>query len=109
MPVKVVVPDLSPSAVKGEKLFAANCAGCHGVNAAGSDKGPPLVHDIYNPGHHADQSFVMATRFGVRQHHWPYGNMPAQSQVNETDVRAIIQYVRELQTANGIKYKAHTM
>jgi len=108
-PVKVMVPEFSQQAEQGAKVFAANCASCHGVNAAGTEKGPPLVHDIYNPGHHADEAFIRATRFGVRQHHWPYGNMPAQPQISETDVRAIIEYVRELQTANGIKYRPHNM
>jgi mono/diheme cytochrome c family protein len=109
IPIKVVVPELSQTAQEGERIFAANCAGCHGVNAAGSKKGPPLVHDIYNPGHHADQAFILAARLGVRQHHWPFGNMPAQPQVSETDIRAIIEYVRDLQTANGIKFRAHKM
>ena len=93
----------------GEKAFAANCAPCHGVNASGTDHGPPFVHDIYNPGHHPDAAFFYAARYGVRQHHWPYGDMPPQPQVSEEQVRTIVQYVRELQVANGIKFRKHTM
>lgn len=107
--VNVSVPQLSQLAQAGEKAFAANCAKCHGNNAAGTDHGPPFVHDIYNPGHHADMAFFYAARYGVRQHHWPYGDMPAQPQVSESDVRAIVQYVRELQVANGITFRPHTM
>jgi mono/diheme cytochrome c family protein len=107
--VRVTVPDLSPLALKGGEAFAANCATCHGVNAAGTKQGPPLVHDIYNPGHHADEAFVFAARYGVRRHHWPYGDMPAQPQVSEADLTTIIQYVRELQVANGITYRPHNM
>ena len=107
--VAVKVPPLSEPARRGKTAFDANCAACHGNNAAGSDKAPPLVHDIYNPGHHADPAFVIAARQGVKRHHWPYGDMPAQPQVSDADLAVIIQYVRELQRANGITYRPHNM
>ena len=107
--VRVTVPDLSVLAQKGENAFAANCAKCHGVNGSGTTQGPPLVHDIYNPGHHADEAFFFAARNGVRQHHWPYGNMAPLPQLGESELRAIVQYVRELQAANGIAFRPHTM
>ncbi len=107
--VAVAVPQLSEIALKGKQAFDSVCADCHGANAAGTDKGPPLVHDIYNPGHHPDEAFLVAARFGVRQHHWPYGNMPAQPQMSQDEVVTIIKYVRELQAANGITYRPHTM
>jgi mono/diheme cytochrome c family protein len=102
-------PALSAAAVTGKSLFEANCAGCHGLKGAGTEKGPPLVHDIYNPGHHSDGAFFLAAKLGVRQHHWPYGDMPPQRQVSEDQAAAIIQYVRELQAANGIAYRPHRM
>lgn len=107
--VDVTVPELSDGAKMGEKTFTAVCAQCHGMNASGSAKGPPLVHDIYNPGHHADGAFYMAVKRGVKAHHWPFGNMPAQPSVSERQVGEIVQYVRELQKANGIRYRKHTM
>ena len=107
--VEVTEPELSALAAKGKPLFEANCATCHGMRASGTEKGPPLVHDIYNPGHHADPAFFSAAKFGVRQHHWPYGNMPPQPQVSEDQVAAIVRYVREVQIANGIKYRPHHM
>ena len=107
--VAVKVPALSKTARRGEESFSKNCAACHGVNASGTQKGPPLVHDIYNPGHHADGAFLMAARRGVRRHHWPFGNMPPQPQVTDEELKAITQYVRELQTANGIFYRQHRM
>lgn len=108
-PVPVRVPELSASAALGQKTFNQNCAACHGVNAAGSDRGPPLVHDIYNPGHHTDAAFYLAAQRGTRQHHWRFGNMPPQPQVSRKQVSAIIRFVRELQRANGIKYEKHQM
>ncbi len=107
--VDVRVPELSALAIEGRNAFDANCAKCHGKNASGSDKGPPLVHDLYNPGHHGDNAFVTAAKRGVRRHHWPFGNMPRQPQVSDAQLTAIIKYVRELQVANGIATKPHNM
>lgn len=103
------VSDLSAIGISGRAAFEANCAACHGLKAAGTDKGPPLVHDIYNSGHHSEGTFFLAARLGVRQHHRPYGDMPPQRQVTEQQVAAIVQYVRELQAANGIRYQPHRM
>jgi len=105
----VVVPKLSALAARGKSAFDANCASCHGANAAGADNGPPFVHDIYNPGHHSDRAFYLAARQGVRRHHWPFGDMPPQPQVTDEELTAIVRYVRELQEANGIFYHPHTM
>jgi mono/diheme cytochrome c family protein len=103
------VPELSELASRGKSAFDTNCAACHGANGSGSDKGPPLVHDTYNPGHHPDAAFLSAAKRGVRQHHWRFGNMPPQSQVSDEELAAIIRYVRELQEANGIFYRQHIM
>lgn len=107
--VAVKVPDLTPVARSGKRAFDDNCAACHGVNGAGTDQGPPLVHSIYNPGHHADASFLAAAQRGVPRHHWNFGDMPAQPQVSRRQIEVIIRYVRELQEANGIFYKRHMM
>ena len=101
--VGVKVPELTGVAVAGEQLYNANCASCHGANAAGRDGvAPPLVHKIYEPNHHGDQSFILAAQRGVRAHHWPFGNMPPVTGATEGDVRKIVAYVRTLQRANGI-------
>ena len=107
--VNVQVPPLSEIATRGKAAFDANCAPCHGANASGTDKGPPLVHVIYNSGHHADGAFFLAAKLGVRQHHWRFGNMPPQPQVTEEQLAAIVRYVRELQVANGITSRPHRM
>lgn len=100
---EVVVPKIVGLAKAGETLFNANCAACHGQNAAGNDgAGPPLVHIIYEPNHHSDQAFYMAAQNGVRQHHWTFGNMQPVKTVSREDIGNIIVYVRTLQSANGI-------
>lgn len=100
----VMVPDnISTDAQKGKQIFDANCAACHGPNAAGQkNTAPPLVHVIYEPSHHGDESFQRAVSLGVRQHHWPFGNMPPVEGLTRGDVTLIIAYIRELQRANGI-------
>lgn len=103
-----VMPALSAEAQEGERYFNAVCAACHGQNGLGTTQGPPLVHDIYNPGHHADMAFLMAAQNGVRAHHWRFGNMPPQ-QVTRGEVARIVTYIRELQQANGITYSPHSM
>ena len=60
------------------------------------------MHRYYEPGHHADETFRRAARFGVRAHHWRFGDMPPVDGLTDADVKAITAYVRELQQANGI-------
>lgn len=101
--VETTIPELSPVAVKGEALFNENCAACHNNNAGGREGvGPPLVHKIYEPSHHGDESFQLAAKNGVRAHHWQFGDMPRVEGISRADVSTIITYVRELQRANGI-------
>jgi len=92
----------STAGMAGEALFNQKCAVCHGLQAAGSPQGPPLVHRYYEPGHHSDMSFVLAVRRGVRAHHWRFGNMPPVPGVSDADIQAIVAYVRALQRAKGI-------
>ena len=95
---------LSARAQAGRKTYDANCASCHGRDAAGQQGvAPPLVHVIYEPGHHGDESFQRAVARGVRAHHWRFGNMPPVEGLSRRDVAAIVAYVRELQRANGIR------
>ena len=64
---------------------------------------PPLVHIIYEPGHHGDESFQRAVALGVRAHHWRFGNMAPVEGLTREDVALIVAYIRELQRANGIE------
>ena len=102
--VKIEVPgQLSEIAMLGKQAFDIKCASCHGENAVGQDGvAPPLVHKIYEPKHHGDESYQRAVAMGVRAHHWKFGNMPAIEGLTRADVKAIIAYVRELQQYNGI-------
>ena len=102
--VQVKVPALSAEAQGGAQLFEANCSQCHGRNGAGQDgSGPPLIHKIYEPSHHGDISFLRAVQFGVRAHHWTFGDMAPVDGVSTRQAGQIITYMREVQRANGIE------
>jgi len=88
---------------EGERLFNDTCARCHGAEAAGTDAGPPLVHIVYEPNHHADIAFQRAVALGAPAHHWRFGNMPPVPGVDEAAVERITAYVRWLQRRAGIE------
>jgi mono/diheme cytochrome c family protein len=96
-------PPPTPAALEsGEALFGEHCQQCHGEAARGTDQGPPLVHKIYEPSHHADFAFLRAVQFGVAAHHWRFGNMPPVTGVTRQQITEIVGYVRWLQREAGI-------
>ena len=91
-----------PDPARGQELFAANCAACHGEGAQGTEAGPPLLHEYYVPSHHSDESFQAAVARGVQPHHWDFGAMPPVAGLSRDDVADIVAYVRRLQREAGI-------
>ncbi|MFA9444667.1 cytochrome c [Egicoccus sp. AB-alg6-2] len=87
---------------RGEELFQANCALCHGPQGQGTNNGPPLVHEVYEPGHHSDASFHRAVEQGVAAHHWDFGDMPPIGGLDTAQVDDIVAWVRERQREAGI-------
>ena len=101
--VNVTIPPNLEAVAEGLLAFNENCAACHGENASGSNgNGPPLIHKIYEPGHHGDMAFILAAKNGTRAHHWKFGDMPPVEDISDTEIKKIIAYVRKLQRANGI-------
>ncbi|WP_051207563.1 c-type cytochrome [Saccharospirillum impatiens] len=100
--VDVVVEGLSDNAQTGQRMFNQTCASCHGLNAEGSEAGPPLIHSIYNAGHHSNKAFYRAVTQGSRQHHWSFGDMPPQPTVGFTQMTFILAFIREVQVVNDI-------
>jgi len=96
-------PGLMPNPTAGKKLFEARCAQCHGADLRGSKEGPPLLHRIYEPSHHADIAFQIAAKYGTRQHHWNFGDMKPVEGVSADDVAHITAYVRYQQREAGIR------
>ncbi len=96
-------PARAPDVDKGAELYAASCALCHGERGIGTQTGSPLVHIIYEPGHHPDASFRNAVKNGVAAHHWSFGNMPPRPELSDGDIDDVIAYVRALQREAGIE------
>ncbi|MDP6591423.1 MAG: cytochrome c [Alphaproteobacteria bacterium] len=101
--IAVKLPELTPEAQAGAQTFIKNCSQCHGMIGGGTDKGPPLIHRIYEPNHHGDFAFFRAVQQGTPAHHWPYGDMAPLPNVSEAEVTAIVKFIREVQRANGIE------
>ena len=92
-----------PELAQGKTLFEQNCSVCHGPAGDGTAQGPPLVHIIYEPNHHADAAFILAARNGVRAHHWRFGDMAPLPGVTDAMVHEIVGYIRWLQRQVGIE------
>lgn len=101
--VVIKMPPIEGNAAIGQRIFENACVVCHGTNAVGIEgAGPPLIHVIYEPSHHADESFRRAVAMGVKSHHWRFGDMPPVEGLTRGDVAMVIAYIREIQRANGI-------
>ncbi len=87
----------------GQSIYASRCILCHGKSGTGSKQGPPLVHNIYRPDHHSDYSIERAIKFGVRSHHWGFGNMPPVSGMSPEDIQHVTAYIRQEQIRAGIR------
>lgn len=93
--------DANPEA--GRTLYIQNCSACHGVDLRGTDTGPSFLSIVYEPGHHPDVAFQLAVTRGVQPHHWPFGPMAPVPGLDETDVAAIVAYVRDVQQQEGFE------
>lgn len=92
-----------PAAIEaGGELYAANCATCHGSELQGTATGPPFLHTIYAPNHHADEAFQRAVAGGVQPHHWAFGPMEPVPGLTRPEVALIVEFVRSQQEAAGI-------
>ena len=88
---------------RGSEVYAANCASCHGANLEGTDRGPSHLSVVYEPGHHPDAAFRAAIENGAMQHHWPFGPMPPVEGLSDTDVDAVIAFIRSEQERQGLQ------
>lgn len=79
---------------RGEAIYAANCAQCHGGDLAGSDRGPSLLDPVYGPDQLSDVEFADAVRNGVAERLWDFGDMPGNGSYTEAQVDALLAFVR---------------
>ncbi|MFQ5973986.1 MAG: c-type cytochrome [Alphaproteobacteria bacterium] len=97
-----IEPEMTPDLRAGKQAYKVRCAECHGGRGGGAEKGPPLVHRLYNPGHHGDAAFYRAVRQGSKEHHWKFGDMKPVPDVTDEEFEALMRYVRAVQRANGV-------
>mgnify|MGYP001813967530 CR=1 FL=1 len=88
---------------RGARVYAQTCASCHGEDLRGTDKGPSHLSIVYEPNHHTDDSFRNAIANGAPQHHWNSGDMPAVGGLSDSDVEAVIAFVRAEQERQGFE------
>lgn len=87
----------------GARLYAANCASCHGTDLRGTAAGPSHLSVVYEPGHHPDDSFRAVIRDGVAPHHWDFGPMPAIAGLDDGEIEAIVAFIRAAQEREGFE------
>lgn len=88
---------------RGEALYQESCAVCHGGDLRGTDLGPSQLSEVYEPGHHPDDSYRAAIAQGAVAHHWDFGDMPPVPGLTDDEVDAIIAFVREQQELHGFE------
>lgn len=98
-----ILPQNSALVAAGEPLYQSNCAACHGSDLRGTAVGPSQLSIVYEPNHHGDAAYLLAVRNGVRQHHWPFGDMAPIPGLSDEDLEAIVAFVREQQRLNGFE------
>jgi mono/diheme cytochrome c family protein len=85
---------------RGEGIYQANCALCHGADLAGTASGPSLLEPIYGPEQLSDAEFADSIRNGVEEQLWDFGPMPANGAITDDQIDAILLFVRTEQGAD---------
>ncbi len=81
-----------PSAVDGRRLFGSSCAGCHGLDGRGAERGPDLVtnRDVQRL---SDSALLRIIREGI-----PSGGMPPfGAMLDSAQTNAVLEYLRHLE------------
>ena len=92
-------PEVTDSTIAwGKQLFhgSANCAACHGQDAAGTDEGPALTGALWLHGPGTYKWLVEQIKRGIPAHEtWTGKPMPMRgwSNMPDADVRAVAAYV----------------
>jgi putative heme-binding domain-containing protein len=79
----------------GQRVFDSNCAGCHGLDGRGGDKGIDILDKLAD---HTDSKLRSIIAKGITG-----TSMPAFPELNQQQVRNIIGYLRSLQGSAGAR------
>lgn len=86
---------LFPKRSVGEELWRSRCSKCHGVDGRGNtpqymgNSRADLIDDSWSQGSDPG-SWAVVIRGGV------FGNMPANPDLDDAQVKALVQYLRQL-------------
>ncbi len=76
-------------------MFESNCAGCHGLDGRGGEKGPDIATRPEISGR-SDDEILAILRHGVAS-----AGMPAFSRLGDKKLEAVVRHLRILQGLNG--------
>jgi cytochrome c oxidase cbb3-type subunit 3 len=76
-------------------LFESNCAGCHGLDGRGGEKGPDIATRPEISGR-SDDEILAILRHGI-----PSAGMPAFSRLGDAKLQVVVRHLRTLQGLNG--------
>jgi cytochrome c oxidase cbb3-type subunit III len=79
----------------GRKLFESTCAGCHGLDGRGGEKGPNIATRPEISRRSDDE--ILA----ILQHGVPGAGMPAFSRLGDAKLQAVVRHLRSLQGVNS--------
>jgi cytochrome c oxidase cbb3-type subunit 3 len=85
-----IVSEAAPG--NGEKIFAASCAGCHGLDGRGGERAPNIAE-----GH--VQGLSDDQIFGIIEHGITGTGMPSFHALSDADIKSVVAYLRTLQGA----------
>lgn len=84
-------PSHRASSEEARTLFESSCAGCHGLDGRGGEKGPNIATPAEISRRSDDE--ILA----ILQHGVPGAGMPAFSRLGDAKLRALVQHLRTLQ------------
>jgi mono/diheme cytochrome c family protein len=86
---------------RGERIYSANCAQCHGADLTGTDHGPSLLLAAYGPDELSDADIAGAVRDGVEQRLFEFGPMAGNGALDDEQIDAVIAVVRAEQARSS--------
>jgi cytochrome c oxidase cbb3-type subunit III len=88
-------PSHKPVSDAGRKLFESTCAGCHGLDGRGGEKGPNIATRP-EISRRSDEEILAILQHGV-----PSAGMPAFSRLGDVKLQTLVRHLRTLQGLNG--------
>jgi cytochrome c oxidase cbb3-type subunit III len=88
-------PSSKADSAVGRKVFAATCAGCHGLDGRGGEKGPNIATRP-EISRRSNDDLLAILKHGV-----PAAGMPAFSSLGDAQLQAVVRHLRTLQGLNA--------